>query len=105
MTFRASGLIRRLSWSEFFRFLIHLPSFLKLFCRLVKDSRVSAGAKLVLVGILGYVILPMDLVPDFLPGLGQLDDLAVVAGGLKLFLCLCPPEVVREHVESIGAGN
>ena len=105
MAFRTTGLIKRLSWTEFFRLLVHLPSFLKLFCRLVEDPRVSAGAKLVLVGILGYVILPMDVVPDFLPGMGQLDDLAVVAGGLKLFLRLCPPEVVREQVRSIGGGD
>jgi uncharacterized membrane protein YkvA (DUF1232 family) len=105
MAFRTTGLIRRLSWAGFFRLLVHLPSFFKLFCRLVKDSRVPAGAKLLLVGILGYLILPTDVVPDFLPGLGQLDDLAVIAGGLKLFLRLCPPEVVQEHVRSIGAGN
>jgi len=66
---------------------------------------VPAGAKLLLVGILGYLILPTDLVPDFLPGLGQLDDLAVIAGGLKLFLRLCPPEVVREHVRGVGGGS
>ena len=103
MAFRTTDLIRGLSWAEFFRLVIHLPSFFKLFFRLVKDSRVPAGAKLLLVGILGYLILPTDVVPDFLPGLGQLDDFAVIAGGLKLFLRLCPPEVVREHVRGVGA--
>jgi uncharacterized membrane protein YkvA (DUF1232 family) len=73
--------------------------------RLVNDSRVPAGAKLLLVGVLTYLILPTDLVPDFFPGLGQLDDLAVILGGLKLFLRLCPPEVVQEHVRAIAAQN
>jgi len=72
-----------------------------LFAGLIKDPRVSAGPKLVVAGILTYVILPTDLLPDFLIGIGQLDDLAVILGGLKLFLHLCPPDVVREHLELI----
>jgi uncharacterized membrane protein YkvA (DUF1232 family) len=105
MAFRTNGLVPRLGWGGTFRLLANLPSFFKLFHRLFKDSRVPAGAKLLLVGALGYLILPTDLVPDFLPGLGQLDDLVVILGGLKLFLRLCPPEVVQEHVRAIGAEN
>ena len=105
MAFRTNDLVRQLGWGGFFRLLAHLPSFFKLFGRLVNDSRVPAGAKLLLVGILAYLILPTDLVPDFLPGLGQLDDLAVILGGLKLFLRLCPPEVVQQHIQAIAAGN
>jgi len=51
------------------------------------------------------VILPADLVPDFLIGFGQLDDLAVILGGLRLFLRLCPPQVVQEHLRAISAGR
>jgi uncharacterized membrane protein YkvA (DUF1232 family) len=43
--------------------------------------------------------------PDFLPVMGQLDDLAVVLGGLKLFLRLCPAEIVQQQVQSIAAGK
>ena len=85
--------------------LVHLPSFLKLFARLAKDPRVNIAPKLVILGVLAYVVLPTDLVPDFIPGLGYADDLAVILGGLKLFLRLCPPEVVREYVKSIAAGK
>jgi len=99
------GLVRRLGWAGFFRLLTRLPSFLKLFSRLAKDSRVSPGAKFLLVGILAYVVLPTDLVPDFLPVMGRLDDLAVILGGLKLFLRWCPAEVVQQHVKAIAAGN
>jgi uncharacterized membrane protein YkvA (DUF1232 family) len=105
MASRTTGLARSLGWGGIFRLVRNLPSFFKLFHRLVKDSRVPAGPKLLLVGIFGYLVLPTDLVPDFLPGLGQLDDLAVIVGGLKHFLRLCPPEVVREHVRAIGAGK
>jgi uncharacterized membrane protein YkvA (DUF1232 family) len=105
MGFSTNGLTRRLGWAGFFRLLTHLPSFFKLFARLVRDPRVPSGAKLLLVGILGYLIFPADLVPDFLPGFGQLDDVAVVLGGLKLFLGLCPSEVVQQHVGEIARGS
>ena len=98
MAVKPTGIIRQLGWRKFFQLLTHLPSFLKLFSRLIKDARVSASAKLVVAGILAYVILPTDLLPDFLIGVGQLDDLAVIFGGLKLFLRLCPREVVQEHL-------
>jgi uncharacterized membrane protein YkvA (DUF1232 family) len=105
MVSSARVFFRRLGWGGFLRFVIHLPSFIKLFTRLMRDSRVPAAVKLVPLGSIGYLILPTDLVPDFLPGLGQLDDLAVIVGGLKLFLRLCPPDVVQQHVQSIAAGK
>jgi uncharacterized membrane protein YkvA (DUF1232 family) len=102
---KATGIIGQLGWRGFFRLLGHLPSFVRLFSRLIKDPRVAASPKLLVAGILAYVILPTDLFPDFLIGIGQLDDLAVVLGGLKLFLRLCPPEVVQEHLKAISAGR
>jgi uncharacterized membrane protein YkvA (DUF1232 family) len=83
----------------------HLPGFVKLFSRLAKDSRVALGPKLLLAGILAYLILPTDLLPDFLVGLGQVDDLLVLFLGLKLFLRLCPKAVVQEHVRAIAAAK
>jgi len=103
MALKPTRVIRQLGWRNFFRLLGHLPSFVKLFSRLVKDPRVSVSPKLLLAGILAYVILPADLLPDFLIGVGQLDDLAVILGGLKLFLGLCPSEVVQEHLKAIAA--
>jgi uncharacterized membrane protein YkvA (DUF1232 family) len=105
MAINPTTVIRNLGWRGFIQMLTHLPSFLKLFSRLVKDSRVNLVPKLVLLAILGYIVLPMDLVPDFIPGLGQVDDLVVALAGLKLFLRLCPPAVVQEHVKSIAAGR
>ena len=105
MALNPTGIARQLGWRGFFQLLTHLPSFAKLFSRLIKDPRVSASPKLIVVGILAYVILPTDLIPDFLVGLGQMDDLAVILGGLKLFLRLCPSEVVQEHLKAISAGR
>ncbi|TMA94848.1 MAG: DUF1232 domain-containing protein [Deltaproteobacteria bacterium] len=105
MAVKATGIVKQLGWRGFFHLITHLPSFLKLFSRLIKDARVPLTSKLLLVGILAYVVLPADLVPDFLIGVGQLDDLAVILGGLRLFLRLCPPQVVQEHLRAISAGQ
>jgi uncharacterized membrane protein YkvA (DUF1232 family) len=105
MVINPTGVIKNLGWGRFFQLLAHLPSFLKLFSRLVKDPRVNLAPKLVVLGVLVYVVLPTDLVPDFIPGLGQVDDVVVLLAGLKLFLRLCPPEVVEEHVKTIAAGK
>jgi uncharacterized membrane protein YkvA (DUF1232 family) len=51
------------------------------------------------------LILPTDILPDFLIGVGQLDDLAVILGGLRLFLRLCPRDVVQEHLQAISAAS
>jgi len=105
MAVKPIGVINQLGWRNFFRLLTHLPSFLKLFSRLINDPRVSFSSKLVVAGILAYVILPTDFLPDFLIGVGQIDDLAVILGGLKLFLKLCPQEVVQEHLKAISAAR
>jgi uncharacterized membrane protein YkvA (DUF1232 family) len=105
MAINPTGVIKSLGWGRFFQLLVHLPSFLKLFSRLVKDPRITLAPKLVVLGALAYVVLPTDLVPDFVPGLGQADDVAVLLAGLRLFLRLCPPEVVQEHVKSIAVGK
>ncbi len=83
----------------------HLPKFLKLFWRLLMDSRVSLWPKLLLIFVIAYVFTPLDLLPDFIAGLGQLDDLIVIFLGLRGFVRLCPREVVREHVQAIAAGQ
>ena len=105
MAINPNRVIQNLGWRRFFQLLAHLPSVLKLFLRLVIDPRVNLAPKLVVLGVLGYLLLPTDLVPDFIPGFGQVDDVIVLLAGLKLFLRLCPPEVVQEHVEAISAGK
>lgn len=94
----------RLGPQRLLLFLYHLPKFLKLIWRLLKDSRVGFSPKLLIFLILAYVILPVDLLPDFLPALGQLDDLLLTFFGMKWFFRLCPRDVVREHVSAIAAG-
>jgi uncharacterized membrane protein YkvA (DUF1232 family) len=48
-----------------------------------------------------YVISPIDFVPDFIPGLGQLDDLGIILAALELFVRLCPGVAQIFHREAI----
>jgi uncharacterized membrane protein YkvA (DUF1232 family) len=74
--------------------------------RLLRDARVPWLNKLVLPGLfLAYLLWPVDLMPDFMPALGQLDDLALLALGMKLFVDLCPEELVRWHRHDMDGGG
>lgn len=76
---------------------------LRLAWRLFVDRRVPLWTRIVPLGTLAYLLSPLDILPDFPPmGLNQLDDLAVLFLGLKLFIELAPPEVVREHLADLG---
>ena len=83
----------------------HLPQFVRLYWRLFRDQRVSIWPKaLLLIGVL-YLVSPIDLIPDAVPIFGEVDDLVVLIVLCRLFIYLCPPEVVGEHVRRIGAGE
>jgi uncharacterized membrane protein YkvA (DUF1232 family) len=74
-----------------------IPNFLKLFYRLVKDPRVPALDKALVAAAIGYVLMPMDLIPDFLPFIGQVDDLYLMALVLDRLLNSAGTEVVLDH--------
>ena len=71
--------------------------------RLLGDGRVSAWLKLIPLAALVYVLLPFDFLPDFFPGLGQLDDVAILFLALRLFLHLVPREAVERQLRQMGA--
>lgn len=73
------------------------PRLVRLVYRLVRDPRVPARSKAALIVLAGYLASPIDLIPDFLVGLGQLDDLVVAAFALDQILNRVPDEVVIEH--------
>ena len=74
--------------------------------QLLGDPRVASTMKIVipLMAVL-YVLSPVDLIPDFIPVLGQMDDLAILALAVKLFISLAPPQVVAEHRQKIWHPN
>ncbi len=56
-----------------------IPNCIVLFKRLMSDPKVPASRKWILVLLIGYLALPIDLIPDFIPVAGQLDDVIIVA--------------------------
>ena len=103
MALSITSLPRYLFTGRFFQVLHHLPSFARLYWRLFRDRRVPILPKALLVLTLVYVVSPLDIIPDFIPVIGEMDDIVVVLSGLWLFIRLCPPEVVRETVHDIAA--
>lgn len=62
-----------------------------------RDPRVPAHAKVFAALVAGYALSPIDLIPDFIPILGYLDDLALVPIGIWAALKLIPPDILAEH--------
>ena len=60
-----------------------LPNLVKLVYRLMKDARIPRKSKMILGAILGYMVVPLDIVPDFLPVVGQADDALLLAYGIR----------------------
>lgn len=64
-----------------------------------RDDRVSSFAKLLIVILVAYALSPVDLIPDFIPVLGYLDDLVIIPLGIALVVKLVPADVWRECEE------
>jgi uncharacterized membrane protein YkvA (DUF1232 family) len=75
----------------------------RLIWRLLGDRRVPVWPKLIIPATFVYIVSPIDLIADPILGLGQIDDIAVLLIGLKLFVELCPTDVVREHLDNLAS--
>ena len=73
-----------------------IPDCLVLVSRLARDRRIPRQRRAVLFLVLGYLALPIDLVPDFLPGIGQLDDAVLLGLALRLVVHGGGTEMVHE---------
>lgn len=81
-----------------------------------RDPRTPWYAKVLIIFVVAHTFSPIDLIPDFIPILGYLDDLLITPGGIWLAVRLIPPHVLEEaratastqgvdrHVKIIGAG-
>lgn len=74
-----------------------IPRLAKLLYRLARDPRVPWMVKAALIALAGYLACPVDLIPDWIPGLGYLDDVLIAGFVVGYVLKKVPPEVVREH--------
>ena len=66
-----------------------------------KDPRTPWFAKALISFIVAYTVSPIDLIPDFIPILGYLDDLVIVPLGVALAILMIPPEVLDEARENV----
>jgi uncharacterized membrane protein YkvA (DUF1232 family) len=74
-----------------------IPDILRLLWHVVRDSRVPKLIRGGLVGIAAYLALPFDIIPDWIPIAGQVDDVVVLTVGVRTLLRRVPEEVLREH--------
>ncbi len=90
--------------------LLFIPNMVMLCVRLLADSRVPTTERALVAGAIVYAIVPLDLIPDMLPFVGQIDDAYLIALSLLRLMERTDPKIVREHwqgggdiVELIGA--
>src|ERR671930_828538 len=62
-----------------------------------RDPRVPWYAKALAICVAGYALSPIDLIPDFVPILGYVDDVIIVPLGILIVVKLIPPEIMAEH--------
>lgn len=87
------------------RLVIKLPTYARMVWGILRDPRTPLGLKGILAAALAYVILPVDLIPDVIPILGQADDLTVLLLVLDLFVQNAPAEVRAEHAARARNGT
>lgn len=103
----AALLVRSLKVPSAARRVLALPwrRKLTLVGRLLKDGRVPRRARIVLPALVLYLALPVDLIPDFIPVVGHLDDLLLVALVTIILLRAIPSEVMEEHLRPLEHGE
>lgn len=74
-----------------------LPNFLRLLYGLLTDRRVATGDKLLVAAAIGYILMPMDLIPDFIPFIGEIDDVFVLMTALQRLIANAGRSVLLDH--------
>jgi uncharacterized membrane protein YkvA (DUF1232 family) len=82
---------------------VHIPGFTQSLrvMPVLRDERTPFPAKLFLGLAIGYLCMPFDLIPDFIPVIGHLDDAVVIPALVFAALCFVPREIVSEHREQV----
>jgi uncharacterized membrane protein YkvA (DUF1232 family) len=94
--------MRALNLLAFMPLASRVPMYARLIWALVMDPRIPASRKVVLVGAAGYVLVGRDLIPDDIPVLGGLDDVAVVILAVEVFFDGIPDEILEEKLEELA---
>ena len=96
------GMRRMIAAAAFMPMASRAPLYARLLWSLATDARTPTSRKVMLAGALGYVVIGRDIVPDFVPILGQLDDLVVVALATELFLDGLDDLLLAEKLAAAG---
>ena len=83
-------------------FWLSLINSFRLAWKLLLDRQVPWVVKLIPLFVVLYIVSPIDIVPDFIPVVGQLDDLAVLLIGIQVFIALSPRDVVKRYRDEIN---
>ena len=87
------------------RLVLKLPTYARVVWGLVRDPRTPLGLKALLAAALAYVVMPIDLIPDAIPIIGQADDLTILLLVLDLFIQNAPSDVRLEHMARARSGT
>ena len=74
-----------------------LPAYLRLLGGLLSDRRVASMDKLMVAGAIAYIVMPIDLVPDFIPFLGEVDDVFILVMALQRLVANAGRAVLNAH--------
>ena len=98
---RKGGILRALHWLAFVPVASRVPTYTRLIWALAADARVPSSRKAILVGAAGYVLFGRDIIPDDIPVLGGIDDLAVVVLAVEIFFDGIPDEILDEKLDEL----
>jgi uncharacterized membrane protein YkvA (DUF1232 family) len=76
---------------------------LRLAWRLLRDQRMPVLVKAVIPALVAYLLMPLDIIPDFIPVLGQLDDLLLIVLAVAVIFRFTPVELLEEHIRRLEA--
>ncbi|MFL6546946.1 MAG: YkvA family protein, partial [Candidatus Udaeobacter sp.] len=77
--------------------LMFLPNLVMMSARLMVDPRVPKTERILMAGAVLYAVIPLDFIPDFIPFVGQVDDIYLVSLTVLRLVNQTDPEIVREH--------
>lgn len=78
-------------------YIAELPRFLRLLWGLIRDSRVEIVDKLLVAGAIAYILTPIDLIPDFIPFLGEVDDIYLLVLSIRRLIQNAGRSVLLSH--------
>jgi uncharacterized membrane protein YkvA (DUF1232 family) len=97
-----AGFSRALKLLAFLPVASRIPTYARLVTALVLDERMPASRKALLAGAAGYLAVGRDLIPDYVPVIGGIDDLVVVVLAVDLFLEGVPHDLLEEKLDDLG---